>query len=318
MNRIKTGLLIGAVALCSASFVRAAENNFTLDPQVPQMMDITNPADASKGTREPSSTTGLTLSPQAPTRIHSYDAPAVTVIGENPDGLLSEDRIGSYNQPRWTADRRFTNTRVYVIPEGKVEVEYWVRPTFEDQVNIRTLYELELGLPYRFQLDIYLRSDQEGKGEYEWAQQLEMRWALANWGVIPGNPTIYLEYIRHENAPDTFEPKLLLGGELAPRWHWGVNLALEIDLGEDRAAEYEIDGGISYTVIDPKFSIGMEGKADFTDFHGNRGSYEQSYLIGPDVQYKPLPNVTINLVGLVGIGHTSPDGQITLNIGYEF
>jgi len=41
-----------------------------------------------------------------------------------------------------------------------------VRPTFADEVETRTLYEIEFGLPYRFQIDIYLRSDQEGKGEY--------------------------------------------------------------------------------------------------------------------------------------------------------
>jgi len=141
---------------------------------------------------------------------------------------------------------------------------------------------------------------------------------VADWGVIPGNPTIYLEYIRHENEADAFEPKLLFGGEIAPRWHWGVNLAMELQLGDEREAEYEINGGISYTVIDPKFSIGLEGKADFTDSKGNRGDYAQSYLVGPDLQYKPLPPVTINLVGLVGFGPDAPDAQVTLNLGYEF
>jgi len=282
------------------------------------LMQIANPADAAKGVKDDSKATNLTLNAPTPARVHTYDAPPVTVVGENQDGLISEDRIGSYGQPRWTADRRFPNTRVYVIPEGKVEFEYWVRPTFGDEVTTRTLYEIEFGLPYRLQLDIYLRSDQEGKGDYEWAQQLELRYALADWGVIPGNPTIYLEYIRHENEADAFEPKLLLGGEIAPRWHWGVNLAMELALGDTREREFEINGGISYTVVDPSFSVGLEGKADFTDEQGSRGSFDDTYLIGPDVQWKPLPAVTINLVGLVGVGQGSPDGQVTLNIGYEF
>ncbi len=110
----------------------------------------------------------------------------------------------------------------------------------------------------------------------------------------------------------------MFGGELAPRWHWGVNLALEWALGDEHETEWEINGGISYTVIDPKFSVGLEAKADFTNDHTNRSDFEKSFLIGPDLQYKPLPPMTINLVGLVGIGNDSPDGQITLNIGYEF
>jgi len=178
---------------------------------------------------------------------------------------------------------------------------------------------LEIGLPYRFQLDLYLRSDQGGDtGGFEWAHQIELRYALADWGVIPGNPTIYLEYINKEDAADVFEPKLLLGGEIAPRWHWGVNLALEWSLGDDHETEYEINGGISYTVIDPKFSVGVECLTDFTNAHGSRGTLSESYLIGPDIQYKPLPPVTINLVALVGLSDESPDAQVTLNIGYEF
>jgi len=54
----------------------------------------------------------------------------VTVEGERVPELFEEQRIGSYQQPRWTATRRFPTTRVYVVPEGKVEFEYWLRPTF--------------------------------------------------------------------------------------------------------------------------------------------------------------------------------------------
>src|SRR6185369_13726574 len=142
----------------------------------------------------------------------------------------------------------FTSTRVYVIPEGKVEFEYWYRPTFDgDTRETRTLYELEIGLPHRFQLDLYLRSDQENNESFEWAHQIEVRYALADWGKIWGNPTLYLEYINHEDGPDQIEPKLLLGGEIAPRWHWGVNVQAEMEMGGDREYEYEINGGVSYT-----------------------------------------------------------------------
>ena len=75
---------------------------------------------------------------------------------------------------------------------------------------------------------------------------------------------------------------------------------------------------MSYTVIDEKFSAGVEGKALFTDVKGNRGSFTDVYLIGPSVQWRPLPQLTINLAPLFGVGIHSPDAEVTLNVGYEF
>lgn len=154
-------------------------------------------------------------------RLRSFELPAVTVVGEKSD-LREEDRVGPYAQPRWTATRRFPSTRVYVVPEGKVEVEYWLRPTFEQDGNteIRSLYEIEFGLPYRFQLDLYLRTDQDGDGsEMLLGEQVEIRWALADWGQIWGNPTLYIEWVGLEERPDKVEAKLLLGGEITRGWH---------------------------------------------------------------------------------------------------
>ncbi len=163
MNRGRTTTLVAAAVGLLAVSGLAKAGTFDLSTQ-PLLMQIGNPANAGKSVQGEYTppTTNYTLTAAAPARVRSYEAPAITVAGENPDGLVSEDRIGSYGQPRWTATRRFPNTRVYVIPEGKVEFEYWVRPTFENDGNTetRTLYELEFGLPYRFQLDLYLRSDQ--------------------------------------------------------------------------------------------------------------------------------------------------------------
>src|SRR5262245_26788105 len=68
---------------------------------------------------------------KAPTeRLRSFELPPVKVVGEHPSDLREEDRVGTYAQPRWTATRRFPNTRIYVIPENQIEVEFWSRPTF--------------------------------------------------------------------------------------------------------------------------------------------------------------------------------------------
>src|SRR5262245_31951550 len=47
-------------------------------------------------------------------------------------GAITSDtqRVGSYNQPAWTTQRPFANTRTYVLPAGTYEFEQWVRPTW--------------------------------------------------------------------------------------------------------------------------------------------------------------------------------------------
>src|SRR5258705_11070465 len=57
-----------------------------------------------------------------------WELPAVTVEGTRK--LHEGDRVGANQQPRWTAHRRFTTTRGSMLPEGFVEVSYWLGPTF--------------------------------------------------------------------------------------------------------------------------------------------------------------------------------------------
>jgi hypothetical protein len=275
------------------------------------------PSDVSTTAQPP--TSGDVFTGKTP-RLRSWELPPVTVVGSS-EGLREEDRVGPYGQPRWTATRRFPGTRVYVIPEGKVEVEYWLRPTFTEdgETEIRSLYEIEFGLPHRFQLDIYLRTDQEGDdSEILLGSQVEIRYALADWGKLWGNPTLYAEWVGLEQRPDKVEFKLLLGDELAPRWHWGVNLVAELETGGERENEYQLTGGLSYTVIDEKFSIGVEGMGLFADVKGDRGDFSQTYYVGPSFQYRPAPPFTINFAPLAGFGPDAGDARLFLNIGYEF
>jgi hypothetical protein len=295
----------GAVLVAFFLFPRA------LPAQVVNPADTQVRPDEAKGVADPWSTE----------RLRSWELPPVTVEGERVPELFEEQRIGSYQQPRWTATRRFPTTRVYVVPEGKVEFEYWLRPTFnrDGTVDIRSLWELEFGLPYRFQLDLYLRTDQTGdESEFLWGQQVELRWALADWGVIWGNPTLYLEWVGLEQRPDKIEPKLLLGGEIVPRWHWGVNLVAEIEMGGEQEHEYQLTGGVSYAIIDSRLALGIETIFQLTDTKEDRGDFEESFLIGPSIQVRPLPQATFNFAPLIGIGGHSPEARLYVNFGWEF
>ena len=275
---------------------------------------VMNPADAQARPAAPEA--------GAP-RLHSWDMPEIVVTGAREEPLREEDRIGAYGQPRWTATRRFPTTRVYVVPEGKMEFEYWLRTTIRKNgtTAYRSLYEFEFGLPHRMQFDLYLRHDQAADtGEVHTSEQLELRYALADWGKLPGNPTLYLEWIRHDRTdePDQIEPKLLLGGEWGPRWHWGLNFVGEFQTGGEREREYSMRSGVSYTVKDQRLAIGAECQASYTDTEADRGNFEESVVVGPSLQYHPLPPVTVNIAPLFGVTEDAPRAQIWFNFGWEF
>jgi hypothetical protein len=293
------GLL--ALCLCIFGLVREAD-----------AQEITNPATVRS--READSV--ATTREAEPRRV--WQMPAIEVHGRRL--LREEDRIGAYQQPRWTAHRRFTTTRIYVVPQGFFEFEYWLRPTFDRDGVIETeiQYEAEIGLPWRFQLDLYAVSHKQGE-QGTLAQdehKVELRWALANWGVIPTNPTLYLEWIGVSSASDHIEGKVLFGGELAPRWHWGTNLVFEHEMGGPQENSKEITAGVSYTVRDGVWSFGAETKLAFVDVKADRGNYDRAYQVGPSIQVYPIPRAHLDLVPL--FDWRNDEAQLTAVFGWEF
>ncbi|MGH7145018.1 MAG: hypothetical protein ACREJ2_12950 [Planctomycetota bacterium] len=272
----------------------------------------------------PAERPGAESTAPSPARLPSYEMPPVTVEGVKPSSLREEDRIGDNLQPRWTATRRFGETRVYVRPPGDFEFEYWMigySPRHNGTHHIENQYEVEMGLPYRFQIDLYLVSEQNGtSGSWQLTQQkLEGRWALADWGKIWGNPTLYLEWTAMNLEPDHLEGKLLLGDEIAPRWHWGANFVCENQMGWHHEDSYEFTGGVSYTVVDEKFSVGGEWKFAYVDDNTDRGHYtSDESLLGPSIQLRPLPQMHINVAGLLGTSKNSPELKVLMVMGWEF
>src|SRR5581483_1118247 len=204
-----------------------------------------------------------------------------------------ESLVGSNQQPEWTTARRFSTTRIYVIAPWQVEFEQWWKAKFPrhgEPASHLFQSEVEIGLPYRFQLDFYenVTADERHRFRHD-GNQIEARWALADWGKIPLNPTIYGEWKFNENEADAYELKLLLAEELGPRWHWGFNLFYEQQIGDERQTEMGFSQAISYTVIDEKFSVGLEMNFEHTTAAGSRGDPEVEFLIGPSLQFRPTP-----------------------------
>ena len=247
--------------------------------------------------------------------------PEVTSTADS--GLSEERRIGETGRPEWTSARRFPTTRVYIQQEPwHVGVEQWwrLRENRDDTVQNLFIEEIEIGLPYRMQLDLYANwtVDDEMKSRYD-NFSVELRYALADWGKIWGNPTLYGEYKWVDKGSDVFEFKLLLGDELMPRLHWAVNFAYEKEFGNaDRTAEFQVAGGLSYSVIDSKIGIGVEAKYVRESTHFDRGEPEQKFLIGPSVQIRLTERLHVDLSCLFGTNRDAQRHEGWLVIGYEF
>lgn len=258
--------------------------------------------------------------PRTGDRLRTWEMPPVTVEAARMPELREEELIGSNAQPRWSAHRRFPTTRVYVVPEGEIELEYWFRAKTprEGHTEFEHRQEVEIGLPYRFQLDLYLIERHQKNEDAKFDQAVELRWAFADWGRLPGNPALYAEFINQQDDPYKVELKLLLGGELAPRWHWGLNPVWEHETSGERVNEFEITTGISYTVVDERVAVGLEGKFSVANTSANRDVYDEDLRLGPSIQFRPIPALHVDLAPLFGITHDSAESDVYAVIGWEF
>lgn len=254
---------------------------------------------------------------------HTWTMPPVEVYGKAP--LNEEDRIGDYAQPRWTAHRRFGETRVYVVPKGMVEFEYWLRPTTNKRAptDFESQYEFEFGLPGRVQVDLYAVAHKTGRegtfGVDE--QKVEVRYAFADWNKIFGNPTVYAEWAQVSNGPDVAEMKMLFGGEITSGWHWGSNLVWEHQTGGALENSNEWTTGLSRTVRDTKLSVGVETQLALVNERirpGVRSDFEKEFLAGPSIQFRPLPQMHIDFAPLFGSTKAAPRAKTFMVFGWEF
>jgi hypothetical protein len=263
----------------------------------------------------------LILNPTAPAAEAIATLPTVTA---SVPGAAGEDAlVGPWQQPEWTEHRRFTTTRVFVQKEPwETGFEQWWRVRHYRDGSTQNLFseEFEIGLPHRVQLDFYWDWVNEHGRTSNKDVAFEVRWALADWGVIPLNPTLYAEYklTNPDFGGDVFEVKLLLGDEIARRLHWGLNLVYEREISGELANEFAATQGFSYSVIDQVLSAGVEMQFKYENVTGARGDGEQKFQIGPSLQWRPTKNTHLDLVGLFGCTNDSPSFEGFLVFGLDF
>ncbi len=254
----------------------------------------------------------------AVTMQEGQDLPPVEVRA---DRISEEAPVGASGQPEWTTERRFARSRVYVLPEGQIETELWYRGRYDNGRNSGQRWQAELGvgLPHRLQVDYYQNfTDAPGSGLRDAGPQVEGRWALADWGRLPWNPTIYGEYRWDYHGADKLEAKLLFGETLAPRWHAAFNLIGEQETSGARATEFAVSGAISYTVIDRKLSVGAEITVARVTENGTRGNPAREIAVGPSIQWRFTERAHLDVVPLIGVTKDAHDLELFVVLGYDF
>jgi hypothetical protein len=257
----------------------------------------------------------------------------VKPVEVRPGALKEEAPVGEYDQPLWTTFRRFPSTRVYLqTPPGGVQFEQWVqlRNPKDGNAETRLAQELEFGLGHRMQLDLYLNELHVRDGvnsTYEFSgTSFELRYALADWDRIWGNPTIYLEYLfndQNHDGADGIEPKLLFGGEITTGWHWGANFAHERTFAghNDSIAETSFFGSVSRTIVDQAFSLGVSTEVTYESSGAGVGqprNHEFSWLAGPSLQFLPHPRASIDIEPLWGLTSDSLKTKIYIIFSWHF
>jgi hypothetical protein len=264
----------------------------------------------------------LSLTVLAPLSSKGQTAEPIVVGTVDVVGYTSIDApTGAYLQPGWVQRRPFATTRVHIQRNpGEVSLEQWLRVREAGgETKLRFQEEVEFGLPGRIQIDLY----------YDWtvedsrAEHLdfagEVRWAPGDWGTIPLNPAFYLEYkvTDPSRGGDVIEPKILLGEDFGDGWHWGLNFVYERELSGEKAEEIAITQAISKTITE-SLSLGLEMAWKHETVQGARNDAEHKFILGPQLQWRPMQNMHVDLVALAGLTHDSPDFEGWLIVGYDF
>jgi len=233
--------------------------------------------------------------------------------------LPLQTKVGEYEQPLWSTMRMFPSTRVYVMnPPGTAMYEKWfdIRDRRDGPAQIRMRDEFTVGLGNRLQLDLYSHTVYDGEGDlkdFDWRGfSFEFRYALADWGKLPGNPTIYWE-TKMLDGGWGIEPKLLLGGQAGDKSIWGLNFIYEGNVKPKRELqhrEYAATGSYAY-IINKDLTIGA------STMYRNNDFITSEYYIGPLLQYRVNNKAYITLEALPGLNQDSKASRNTIIIAWR-
>ena len=203
--------------------------------------------------------------------------------------VSAPDFPSAYGAPQAFSQSRFAPlTNAYVLAPGQV----YASMIYEgDVVHFRPpdhhwTEELEVGLPYRFNVAIETDIQRFDGDLQDSTFSLEARYALADWNKIPLNPTLFFEYkfgigdILHDEGaptpaqkfgpggfpktdpiPDAYEMRLLLSQDFFERFEWAMNTFFEQETNGDRGREW----GIANSLVMPLRIFGGSTSGNASD-----------------------------------------------------
>ena len=232
-------------------------------------------------------------------------------------------RVGENNQPAWTLVRKFPATRVYImVPKGTVMYEKWFDMRTERNgggTEVRMRDEFAFGLADRLELDLYLHTVYKSDGLQSSfgfrGMSWEIRYALADWGKIWGNPTLYFEHKLLQGKYQGIEPKILLGDRIGKNGIWGLNLIYEAYAAPTRQLQQrEYAYTASYgKIINDDLTIGVSNMFRHNDVDGTNEWY-----VGPALQYRFNANGYVNFEILPGLNQDAKQFRNTIIFGWRF
>ena len=230
--------------------------------------------------------------------------------------------VGDYKQPAWTLVRKFPSTRVYVmVPPNNIMYEKWfdIRQRRNGPTQVRMRDEFAFGLGKRLELDLYLHTVYDGvSGDrtFGWRGfSWEVRYALADWGKIWGNPTLYFEH-KFLNGREGIEPKLLLGDKIGRRGIWGFNAIYEANLGgnkEQQEREYAYTASYG-KIINDDLTLGVSHMFRYNDYEGT----SKEFYVGPLLQYRFNGHGYINIEHMPGLNEDAKKSRTIIIFGWKF
>ena len=278
----------------------------------------------------------------APATAAESSKPAVTT---EPTMVITGDELpsaygasGAFSRSRFSAV-----TTAYVLPPWEVYTAFiYEGDSFNDSLpdNLFT-QEIELGLPYRFGFAVENRIEHFNGETQNSFVSVEGRYALADWGKIPLNPTLFAEYkfgtgnILHEEGPppppeeaaagggppprpDAYEFRLMLAQEFGGRFEWAANVFFERENTGDRGREWGFSQSIQTPVLlaHERLKVGVDMIYKNFTVKDTRGSAINRFNIGPSFSFKPSERMRLDLEPLFGVTKDSAAVQVFAIVSY--
>ena len=252
--------------------------------------------------------------------------------------VITGDDIGSaYGAPGGFSRTRFApGTTAYVLPPwtfylGEIYEGDAFRHGPPDHLFTQ---EVEMGLPHRFGIAAEADFERFNGGGGASSVSLEGRYALADWGKIPLNPTLFAEYkfgvgpIRHEEGPppppggeeeagppqrpNAYELRLLLAEEFFHRYEWALNGFFEKENTGDRGREWGFAQDIVTPILLPReqLKVGLEAQYKNFTVKDTRGNPQNMFVIGPTAALRTTKNTRFDVSTLFGCTDDSPRVQV--------